>query len=192
MSGLIAYGPLVLGLSALLGAVGVPVATPLLVVAAGAFVRQGLIDWKSAVVLGMIGAILGENAAYFIGRYAGGWAKRSLGVLVAASWEAAQERFHRHAPLTVYLTRFLFTPLAVPTSLIAGSSGYTLRSFLIYALAGNLTLALMYGGLGYLAGSQWHRVGQVMSTYTGWLVAAPLMAGSAYYLVRHMARKSVS
>jgi membrane-associated protein len=43
LTGMITYGPPVLGLALLLGALGVPVPGTLFVLAAGAFVRQGVI-----------------------------------------------------------------------------------------------------------------------------------------------------
>jgi hypothetical protein len=48
LNGMTIYGPLVLGLAMLPGAVGVPMPVGALLVAAGAFARQGIMDWQTA------------------------------------------------------------------------------------------------------------------------------------------------
>ena len=60
----------------------------------------------------------------------------------------------RRGGIAIYLTRWLFTPLALPTNLIAGSSGYPFWKFLLFDIAGEITWILLYGGLGYAFGSQ--------------------------------------
>ena len=55
----------------------------------------------------------------------------------------------RSGGLSIYLTRWLLTPLAIPTNLPVGASGYPLRKFLAFDLAGELTWLLVLRGLGY-------------------------------------------
>lgn len=66
LNGMITYGPLVLGLALMLGALGLPMPIPLLGLAAGAFARQGLIDWKTLSALGLMGAVLGDSVSYAV------------------------------------------------------------------------------------------------------------------------------
>ncbi len=50
------YGASFLGLVLLVGAIGVPIPTTLLVVAGGAFVRQGLLDLPTVAVIALVAA----------------------------------------------------------------------------------------------------------------------------------------
>ncbi|MFC1976391.1 hypothetical protein ACFLXQ_08325, partial [Chloroflexota bacterium] len=56
LHGMTTYGAAVFGLVLLLGALGVPIPSTLMVLAAGAFARQGAIDWRAALLIGLLGA----------------------------------------------------------------------------------------------------------------------------------------
>src|SRR5574341_2114474 len=108
------YGPAVLGSALLLGGAGLPVPATLLVLAAGALARQGLIDWSAALGVGLLGVVLGDNLGYALGRFGQAWAQRRLSLSRSATWRMAQDRFERGGALAIYSTRFLVTPLALP------------------------------------------------------------------------------
>jgi hypothetical protein len=80
LTALTGHGPVTVGLVALLGSLGVPVIpAPLLVLAAGALARQGLIDLSTVLFLGLLGALLGDSTGYALGRVARGWVQRRWG-----------------------------------------------------------------------------------------------------------------
>src|SRR5205085_2251163 len=54
--------------------------------------------------------------------------------------------------LSIFLTRWLFTPLALPATVLAGVSEYPARSFAISVVAGEALWVAAYVGLGYLFG----------------------------------------
>jgi len=182
LTGMITYGPLALGLGLLLGALGVPAPSTLMVIAAGAFVRQGVLEAAAAVSLGLLGAVMGDSLSYALGRFAKTWVARRLGR--SAAWGRAQGSFQRRGGLAVYLTRWLLTPLAVPINLIAGSSGYSFWQFLSYDLAGEVTWIALFGGLGYLFGSQWELISQFISDFSGLLVGLVILGAGTYALIR--------
>lgn len=184
LTGMITYGPLVLGLALFLGALGLPMPIPLLGLAAGAFARQGLIDWKTLLALGLMGAVLGDSVSYAVGRFAGRWVQSRFGG--SSAWQRAGDQFQQHGPLAVYVTRFLLMPLAVPTSLIAGSSGYAFRRFLAHAVAGDFTWIALYCGLGYIFGGRWQVISQTISHYLGWLGGAVVVGIGVYVLLRRL------
>jgi len=159
------YGAPVFASLLFLGALGVPVGASALVIAAGAFSQQGILDWPLAALLGWFGAILGDAIGFGIGYYAKDWVDNRFGR--SPTWKSAEETFDRRAGLAIYLTRFLITALAVPTNLIAGGSGIQFRRFMIYDSLGELTWILLYGGLGYVFGSQWELVSTVISNFGG-------------------------
>ena len=185
------YGSTLLGLVLFLGAVGLPLPGTLFLLATGALAQQGSVDWVTASGLSLSGVVLGDSLSYFMGRSAGNWLQPRMAR--GNKWQKAQARFTRHGGVAIYLTRFLFTPFAVPTNLIAGGSGYTFGQFLRYDVTGELTWIALYGGLGYVAGSQWPVISQMMSNYTTLLVTFLVGATAVYWLIRcHLAPRKTS
>jgi membrane-associated protein len=181
---MLAYGAVAVGLALLLGALGLPVPGTLFVLAAGAFTRQGIMDGGGAFALGLAGVLLGDSLSYALGRYAGKpVAARFAG---ASIWQQAQEAFAARGAIMILLTRFLLTPLAIPTNLIAGSSGYQFWRFLGYDAAGELIWLLLFGGAGYWAGAQWEAASQFVTDFSGLLLGVALLVAAALFLVRYM------
>ena len=58
------FGAPLIGLILLLGALGLPVGASVVVIAAGAFSQQGVLDWYSAIVIGLTGAVIGDALSY--------------------------------------------------------------------------------------------------------------------------------
>jgi membrane protein DedA with SNARE-associated domain len=185
LSAMTSAGPAAFALALFLGPLGLPIPTGLLVVAAGAFVRQGLMPLAEVAGLGLAATLLGDATSYLLGRFAGGWAQRLGKGRRAVAWQRAQEQFRRRGGLALYATRVLLTALDVPTNMIAGGSGYGLRRFLAWDIAGRVTWLLLYGGLGYLFSSQWQAVTALLSTYGLWVGVA---AGVGFLLVQLVRR----
>jgi len=182
LTAMLTYGPPALGLALLLGALGIPVPGSLLVMAAGAFVRQGALDWPTASSLGLLGVVVGDSGSYALGRFAKDWVQRRFGR--SAAWQKAQTILVQRGGLAIYITRFFMTPLAVPINLMAAGSGYPFGRFLMYDLAGEVTWLAIYGAIGYVFGSQWELINQFISDFSGLLVGLVILAAGIYFLVR--------
>lgn len=162
---IINYGAPLFGLFLFLGALGLPVGASILVVAAGAFSQQGILSWPLTGGFGLVGAILGDAFSFGIGYYAKNWVDQHLGG--SPTWRSAKDSFDSRAGLAIYITRFLITALAIPINLIAGGSGIRFRRFMTYDSLGELTWIILYGGLGYLFGSQWEVVSDFITNFGG-------------------------
>ena len=170
---IINYGAPLFGLILFLAALGFPLPASLLLIAAGAFSQQGFLDWVSIAVFGFLGAVIGDALSFGMGFYAKNWvSKRFEG---SPTWKNARDTFEARAGMAVYLTRFLITALAVPTNLIAGGSGIQFRRFMTYDSLGELTWIILYGGLGYLFGSQWELVSDFLSNFGGLILGLVIL-----------------
>lgn len=178
-----AYGAPMLAAILLLSAAGVPLPATLLVIASGAFVRQELLDLYFTPVLGLVGTVAGDLALYGLGRLASPWIERRFGRTEA--WRQARELFERRGGWAVFLTRWLLTALAFPVTLVAGSSRYRFRRFLVLDLAGEATWLGLYGGLGYALGTQWELISDFIANFSGFLVGAAALGLGLYLLVRY-------
>ena len=178
---IVTYGASIFALALFLGALGVPVPGTLFVLAAGAFVRQEVLDMGSALLFGLLGVVIGDVISYGVGYFARGWLTRRFGG--SATWQRAEASFQARGGIAVYLSRWLITPIAIPIDWIAGSSGYRFSRFLLYDAAGELTWLLLYGGLGYWFGSQWELISELASDMSGLLVGV-VVFGMGVYLLR--------
>jgi membrane protein DedA with SNARE-associated domain len=182
LTGMLNYGAPTFSLALLIGAIGVPLPNTFFVLAAGAFARQSAIDGPTAAMLGFLGAVVGDSLSYGIGRVARTWVQRRF--VGSATWHQALVAFERRGGLAIYLTRFLITPLAIPTNLIAGSGGYTYWRFFLYTASGELTWIILYGGLGYLFGAQWEMLSRLVSDFSGLLVGLIVLGAGLYVWLR--------
>ena len=176
---IINYGAPVFAILLFLGALGIPVGASALVIAAGAFSQQGILNWSSTAFLGLLGCIVGDAISFGIGFYAKHWLDQRFGR--SSAWRNAQRSFEARAGLAIYLTRFLITALAVPTNLIAGGSRIRFRRFMAYDSLGELTWIVLYGGLGYWFGAQWELVSSFISNFGG-LVLGIVILGVGIWL----------
>ena len=178
LTAMLAYGALALGLALLVVALGIPLPATLLLLASGAFVRQGVLDAPLVFGFGLLGSVLGDSGSYCMGRCGGALVLKH--VEGRALWHQARASFDRRGALAIFLTRFILTPLALPTNLIAGSSRYAYRRFLLFDVLGELVWIALYGGLGYAFADQWETVSDLAGNLTGVLIGLlALVAGSA-------------
>jgi membrane-associated protein len=181
---IINYGAPAFGILLFLGALGVPVGASALVIAAGAFSQQGILNWYLTAMLGFVGAVVGDALSFGIGYYAKDWVDDRFGR--SQVWRNAERAFEKRAGLAIYLTRFLVTALAIPTNLIAGGSGIQFRRFMIYDSLGELTWIVLYGGLGYLFGSQWELVSEFISNFGGLILGVVILGVGLWLWTRRV------
>lgn len=184
-----AYGAPMVAALLYLGGLGLPLPGTLVVIASGAFIRQNLLDAYATPLLGYAGTIAGDASLYAIGFFASGWIEARLGQ--TAAWKSARTLFERRGGIAIFLTRWLLTAIALPVTLIAGSSGYRFRKFLGLAVLGELTWFGIYGGLGYAFGSQWELISDFIADFSGFILGA-LAVGCGIYLFIKFGRKSAT
>ena len=187
---IINYGSPLFGLFLFLGALGLPIGASVLLIAAGAFSQQGILNWFSTALLGLLGAVLGDAISFGIGFYASDWVTARFGR--SPVWKSARDTFDARAGMAIYLTRFLITALAVPTNLIAGGSGIRFRRFMTYDAFGELTWIVLYGGLGFWFGSQWEIVSDFVSNFGGLLLGLVLLIGGVWLGTRQLKKRTAT
>ena len=183
LNGMLTYGIWALGLATLVSAVGVPLPATMLLLAAGAFARQGLLSWQAAIILAVLGAITGDIAGYLMVRSG---SKLVLGrVQAAGAWDRSKRMFDRWGGTAVFLSCFMLTPLALPINLMAGSTRYAFRRYVSLVIAGEALWVVAFGGMGYLFADQWETMSGLLGSVTGAVAAvAAALAGAGYLLHR--------
>jgi membrane protein DedA with SNARE-associated domain len=186
LAGMLTYGAPMLAVALLLGALGLPLPGTMLLLAAGAFVRQGVLDWMMTPVLALIATMLGDSGSYYVGRV-GGMMLRSIRNTTA--WQKAQETFVRRGGLAILLTRFLLTPLALPTNLIAGSNRYQFNRFFLWMAVGEVIWVAGYMGLGYVFAYSWEALSSFVGNLSGLLVGLLVLGVGGYLAYRWLKPK---
>ena len=184
------YGAPLFGLILFLGALGIPIGASAVLIAAGAFTQQGILNGLLAAPLGLLCTVLGDALSFGIGYYGKDWVNSHFGN--SQTWKSARESFESRAGMAVYLTRFLITALAIPTNLIAGGSGIRFRRFITYDALGELTWIALYGGLGYLFGSQWELVSNFISDFGGLVLGLVFLGAGIWLGIRRWRKNTVT
>lgn len=190
LAAIVTYGAFAVGLALMLGGLGIPLPSTLLVLAGGAFIQQGTLDFASTIVLALVGVVLGDTLSYGIGSILRHPIQRRYGQ--SPTWLRAEDYFARRGPIAIFLTRCVLTPIALPINLIAGSSGFPLVRFIGYDAAGELTWLVMYGTLGYVFGSQWEYLSDAISDASGLVVGLLIVGVGVYALFRWQRRPTVA
>ncbi len=110
------------------------------------------------IVCAALGAIIGDNIGYTVGRTGGYAFIRRFGrylFLKQEHLEKAERFFAKHGDKTVFFGRFIAV-LRAWAAFLAGLNRMRWPSFLIYNAAGGIVWATIYGCLGFYAGRLFH------------------------------------
>lgn len=157
------YGPLLLLGVAYAGSLGIPFPITMVILAAGALARGGVIDPALAFAACVAGAALADHSEYALGRLAQGALARRFGRSTA--WQQAQAALNRQGAWAILLTRFWLMPLAPAVNVLAGAR-YPLLRFAVYDLLGQAVWVLVYGGLGYVFAAEWQALSQAAGVFS--------------------------
>src|SRR5262249_28099509 len=134
-----------------------PIPGETMLLAGAALAHFGTLSLPWVIVTAVCGATLGDNLGFFIGRRGGralaerhGW---RIGFTPARLREF-DEFFERHGPKTVFVARFI-TGLRVVGAVLAGGSGMSWRTFLVYNAGGAVTWCTVIAVAGYMLGRSW-------------------------------------
>jgi membrane-associated protein len=182
LTSLINHGELVLGATLFLAALGLPLPATMLVVATGAFSQQGVMSLQATAGVAVVAAVAGDGCSYWLGRLVGErLTSRWKG---SQAWQTADRQFERWGIWSVFLSRFLFTPIALPVNLMAGSTRFPWHRFMTAVVLGEAIWVLLYGGLGLLFADQWEALSQMAGDLSGLLMGGLLLGAGIVALVR--------
>jgi membrane protein DedA with SNARE-associated domain len=158
---------------------GVPVPGETALVAASVLASQGKLKIELVILFAALGAIIGDNIGYSIGRRGarrllvrpGRYQRERLAVL-----EVGEPFFERHGPKAVFFGRFVLG-LRIWASWLAGATRMPWRSFVFWNACGGITWATAVGLLAYFLGHSASNALQAFGIFA--LVAALAAAGSA-------------
>jgi undecaprenyl-diphosphatase len=127
------------------------------VLASGFFAHQGTLRLDAVMAAVALGATIGDNIGYYLGRRLGrDWLLHhgSRFGIRPERLQQAEAFFQRHGPKAVFFGRFIgFARALVP--FVAGTSRMRHRQFMIYNALGAVLWTIGFVTLGYVLGASW-------------------------------------
>ena len=192
---LLAHGYLVIFIGAALDNFGLPASGDIVLFAGGFFANDGRAVLPLVVLAAMSGALVSDNAVYWIGRRGGRpllhriLKTRLLSFLLDAKSLGRVERyFDEHGGKTVFVGRF-GPGLRSMTPLFAGVSRMNYHRFLPYNLASVAVWSTVYGVIGYAFGEYWDDLLDVARS-VGFGFVALVVLSLTLYVYRRRARRA--
>jgi membrane protein DedA with SNARE-associated domain len=148
---ILTYGYLAVLVAVALEGAGVPFPGETSLVAAAVFAGIGRpLNIVGVIAAAALGAMLGDNTGYAIGRFGGYPLVRRIGGL-ERRLAPAQRYFARHGSKTVFFGRYVAI-LRTYVALLAGLNKMPWRTFVLFDAAADIVWATIYGVLGYVLG----------------------------------------
>lgn len=167
------YGAPALFVIVMAGQFGIPLPTSILLLTAGALLGEGDMSYWQVFAWGLAGAVTGDHIGYATGRFAGTAIRRHLD-----RWPKARESVGKAEAFTrkwgdgsIFLSRWLFSPLGPYINLTSGLSLHPLHRFSYADIAGEI---IWIGGYLYLGMLFAQSIGQIADIIANaaWMIAA--------------------
>ena len=183
LSHLVEWGLPILGGVIFLSCLALPLPSSIVMLTCGSLVGAGdmplVVTWLTA--LGS--AVLGDQFGYSLGH--------RFGVTLIHRLENSPKRHAlidraRHAlessgPNTVFLSRWLFSPLGPYVNFLCGAAHYTWAKFTVWSILGETLWVTLYLGLGYGFGENIALISEIASDVTGIFAAIAVVFALLWY-----------
>ena len=151
------YGYTVVLVGVLLENAGLPVPGETVLLAGAALSHSGRLSLEWVIACAVVGAVVGDNIGFFIGRHGGRVLAERHGSKIGLTADRLRQFdafFHRYGARTVFIARFV-TGLRVFGAVLAGGSGLSWRTFLMYNAAGAIVWSIAIAMVGYSLAYSW-------------------------------------
>ncbi len=164
----------------------VPVPSSLLMLTAGGFASAGDLSLPSVFAAAFIGAILGDNAGYWIARGLGNrlndWLARNKNR--AAMRDKSTAYMAKWGGSSVFFSCWLVAPLGPYVNYVSGMTRFSWLKFALWGMAGEVVWVGLYVGLGYVFADSLTTISSVLSNASGLVTAIAIAIGLAIWLWR--------
>ncbi len=178
------YGAWLVLLATYFSCLAVPAPSSLIMLGAGAFAASGDLSVVLSAGAALGGAVAGDQTGFLIGRWGGARLVNRLETRrkTRGTVRKARAMLHRRGTVTVFLTRWLFSPLGPYVNFVGGAMRLPWSHFTLGSVTGETVWVAIYVGLGWLFAGQVAEVSELASDLAGFLAAAA-MAGLLGWMV---------
>ncbi len=184
------YGYLAVAGLVLIEDFGVPVPGETVLILGAVYAGSGRLSIVLVVLLGFLGAVVGDNIGFAIGRYGGRrlvdrWGRYIL--LTPERMDKATAFFERHGGKVITIARFV-EGLRQANGIVAGTTGMHWAKFLAFNALGAALWVGVWSAVGYFSGSHITTIYNTASRYSTYLAIAVAVAIIAL-IVRQLVRR---
>ncbi len=149
------------------------------------FAARGSLNLVTVIVIAFVGAVLGDNLGYYIGRRGGRRVLLKYGkyVFVNRHRLAHVDRyFKKHGGKTIFIARFT-SFLRALAALVAGSAKMPYKQFFLYDFTGALIWSIVISLLGYFLGGNWDLIDKIIRRmgYAAFVLLIVIIAGIFFF-----------
>jgi len=149
----------------------------------GALSARGLLDIGDLIWFAVLGAIIGDNLNYYLGRkYGARWVEKGFWFLKAGHIEKAKHFMDRHGGKSVFLGRFIPSVKEI-VPFIAGSIKMNKRTFMLWNVLGAIGWGFEWVFAGYIFG-QSINLAELWLSRAGLFFASLLILGGLLYFFK--------
>jgi membrane protein DedA with SNARE-associated domain len=185
------YGYLAVVALVLIEDFGVPVPGETVLILAAVYAGAGRLNIGLVVLLGFVGAVLGDNIGFAVGHFGGRPLAERYGryiFLTPERLEKATGFFERHGGKIIIVARFI-EGLRQANGIIAGISGLRWTRFLVFNAIGAALWVAVWTSVGYFSGSHIDTIYATATRYDKYLLIAAVLVVAGYVALR-MRRRS--
>ena len=178
------YGYWIVFFGVMLENAGLPVPGETVLLVAGFFASRHGFSLPIVILIATTGAVLGDNAGYWIGRRLGRGLLIKYGkyvFLTEKRFVQMERYFASHGDKTVLVARFI-TGFRVFTALFAGASHMAWNRFFLFNVLGAISWAVVMASLGYFFGESFHLLEKYIKG-AGWILAGMVVAAFIGHLI---------
>ena len=185
----IGYPAAALGI--LIESAGIPFPGELTLIAVAAYAGTGHLNIVAVIALGAIGAIVGGDVGYLIGKRGGRpFIEKLLSIFRLEVGHLAQAEmfFAHHGDKTIVVARFV-VGLRTWGSVFAGVAHMPFWRFQVYSVIGAIPWAILWGVVGFLLGNNWPLLMTVVKAVGFGGLAVVIVVGLTALILRRRAAK---
>lgn len=184
------YGYLAVAGLVLIEDFGVPVPGETVLILGAVYAGSGRLSIVLVVLLGFLGAVVGDNIGFALGRFGGRrvverWGRYIL--LTPERLDKATAFFERHGGKVIVIARFV-EGLRQANGIVAGTTGMHWARFLAFNALGAALWVGVWSAVGYFSGNHITSIYNTASQYSTYLAIA-VAVGIIALIVRHIARR---
>jgi len=179
-------GYAIVGLTIGIESMGVPLPGEATLLAASIASSRGRLEIEWVIVAAAVGAIIGDNIGFWIGRKGGRRLLERPGRFHArrlVMLHHGDRFFARHGAKAVFLGRWVAL-LRITAAVLAGANGMPARSFFVWNALGGVCWAVSIGLLGYFLGATGERIAQQVGVWAAVAAGCALLAGLVWFKLR--------